>query len=398
MTLANGRHYLAIPGPSVVPDRILNAMHRASPNIYEGALVEAMPELISGLKSVARTSFDVAMYFGNGHAGWEAAIANTLQAGDRVLIPTNGGFADRWADAVRAHGVHVDVLELDRSTAFDPDIIETVLRADTAHEIKAVMAVHVDTSTSVKNDFATLRAAMDAAGHPALLMADCIASLGCDPFEMDAWGVDVVITASQKGLMMPPGLAFVFLNQKARAAGRNITHRSQYWDWDRRIDPEIFAYYFGGTAPTHHLYGLREALRMIVDEEGIEAVWTRHETLARAVWAAVEHWGQDGPMALHVPNPAHRGHSVTSLGIGAPMGTALRDWTETNMGVTLGIGFGMAPLGDPKWHGYFRIGHMGHVNGHMVMGTLGVIEAGMEALSIPFAEGGLKAARQVLIR
>lgn len=241
-----------------------------------------------------------------------------------------------------------------------------------------------------------MRRAIDAAGHPALLMVDCIASLGCDRFEMDEWGVDVMITGCQKGLMTPPGMSFVYYNDRADAARQNANCVTGYLDWRPRTNPDYYYKYFNGTAPTHHLYGLREALDMIVHEEGITAVWARHETLARALWAACDAWSTQGPLEMNVADAAHRSRAVTSLRITPPLGTALRDYLTDQMGVTLGIGLGMAPPDAPEWHGFFRVGHMGHVNAHMMLGTLGAIDTGLKALSIEHGEGAMSAAAQVL--
>ncbi|MDT8326442.1 MAG: aminotransferase class V-fold PLP-dependent enzyme [Roseovarius sp.] len=395
MSLSQGRPYLAIPGPSVMPEEVLRAMHRSAPNIYEGALIEMTAGLIPDLAAVARTKGHVAIYIANGHGAWEAALANTVAAGERVLVPATGRFGHGWAEVARGQGIEVEMLDFGKRAPVDPDRLEAALRADTEHKIKAVLATHVDTSTSVLSDVAAIRAAMDAAGHPALLMADCIASLACDRFEMDAWGVDVMVAASQKGLMVPPGLAFVFFGDKAAAARAAMSNVSRYWDWTPRATPEMFYQYFGGTAPTHHLYGLRAALDMI-KAEGIKAIWARHDQLARAIWAACEVWAEAGPLELNISDPALRSRAVTALRIGAPHGSALRKWVEDEAGLTLGIGLGMAEPGDPAWHGFFRIGHMGHVNAHMVMGALGVIEAGFAALDIPHGTGGLSAAARVV--
>lgn len=392
-----GRDYLAIPGPSVMPDAVLRAMHRGAPNIYAGELVEIAASLVPDLKRVARTSGDVAMYIGNGHAAWEAALANTIAPDETVLVPATGRFGHGWGDMALGLGAEVETLDFGKRDPMDMDRIAQTLRADVGHKIKAVLAVHVDTSTSIRNDVAALRAVLDAVEHPALLMADCIASLGCDRFEMDAWGVDVMVAGCQKGLMVPPGMAFVFFNAKAAAARAALPRVSRYWDWSPRANPEEFFMYWNGTAPTHHLYGLRTALDML-HGEGIEAVWARHARLARAIWAACEVWAQDGPLELNVVDPKNRSCAVTALRIGAPNGTALRDWVEHNIGLTLGIGLGMAPPGDPAWHGFFRLGHMGHVNGHMIMGLLGGIESGLAALDIARGSGALEAAAAVIAK
>jgi len=395
MTAPSGRAYLAIPGPSVIPDAVLQAMHRAAPNIYDGELVEMMPALVADLKYVARTDHQVAIYIGNGHAAWEAALANTVTPGDRVLVPATGRFAHGWADMAEGVGATAEILDFGKQSPWDMERVAAALRADTGHRLKAVLAVHVDTSTSILNDVPAMRALLDELGHPALLMADCIASLGCDRFEMDRWGVDVMVTGCQKGLMVPPGVAFVYFNDRAEAVRQSLPRVSRYWDWAPRAKPDLFFHYFGGTAPTHHLYGLRTALDMI-KAEGIEAIWARHDRLARAIWAACDSWAAEGPLRLNVADPAHRSRAVTSLSLDPPQGTALREWVEGHLGLTLGIGLGMAEPGDYASHGHFRFGHMGHVNGQMIMGLLGGVEAGLTALEIPHGHGALEAAAAVL--
>lgn len=392
MTLANGRHTLAIPGPSVIPDRVLQAMHRPAPNIYTGALIDLTHSIVPDLKAVARTRHHVAMYIGNGHAAWEAALVNVLEPGDRILSPSTGRFSHGWSDMARSIGAEVDVIEFGNRSVIDPDQVEAALRADTAMKIKAVLVVQTDTSTSARNDLVPVRAAIDAAGHPALLMVDSIACLACDDMQMDAWGIDVLVAGCQKGLMTPPGMAFVFFNDKAAARRAEIARVSSYWDWQSRVDPEQYYQYFCGTAPTHHLYGLRTALDMIVHEEGLEAVIARHAQLARAVWAAFEAWSTEGPIELNMSDPSQRSHAVTSVLIGAPAGTLLREWLTENAGLTLGIGLGMAPPDSPEWHGFFRVGHMGHVNSHMLLGTLASIEAGLVALDIAHGSNALSRA------
>lgn len=393
--LRQGRSYLAIPGPSVIPDAVLQAMHRAAPNIYAGELVDMMPDLMADLRRVARTQHHVAMYIGNGHAVWEAALANVLNPGDTVLVPATGRFGIGWGEMAKGIGAEVETIDFGKRAPMDMGRIAETLKADTAHRIKAVLAVHVDTSTSIRNDILALRAVLDEVGHPALLMTDCIASMGCDVFEMDAWGVDVTVTACQKGLMTPPGVGFVFFNDKAAEARKGLKRVSWYWDWAPRANPQEFFEYHGGTAPTHHIYGLRTALDMI-HAEGIEQVWARHRVLAEAIWAACAAWEAEGPFEMNVSNPAHRSTAVTALRLEAPLASQLRDWTDTTLGLTLGIGLGMAPPGDPAWHGFFRLGHMGHVNGQMVMGLLGGIEAGLCALDIPHGGGALDAAAAVI--
>ena len=395
MSLANGRPYLAIPGPSTIPDRVLSAMHRGSPNIYEGEMLELVATLWPDLRAIAGTRHHVAIYIGNGHAAWEAANTNLFSRGDKALVLVTGQFGVSWANSVKALGVEVQEIDFGKQSPADPMRLTLALAADTGHTIKAVLVTHVDTATSVRNDIAALRAAIDAAGHPALLAVDAIASLGCDRFTMDAWGVDVLIAASQKGLMVPPGLAFAWFSEKAMVASAGSDLRTPYWNWVPRATGSEFWQYFCGTAPTHHLFGLRESLNMIA-EEGLEHVWARHERLAGAVWAACDAWATEGPIRMNIADPAHRGRSVTAIRIGAPNGTLLRRWCEDRAGLTLGIGLGMVPETDAAWHGFFRVAHMGHVNAHMTLGMLSVIEAGLVALKIPHGPGALDAAARVV--
>ena len=398
MSLANGRPYLAIPGPSVIPDRVLRAMHQGSPNIYEGPLIEMVASLFPDLRQVAGTTGHVAIYIGNGHAGWEAANANLFSRGDKALVLAVGQFGISWANSARAMGVEVEVLDFGKSTPVDMARVEAALRADRAHQIKAVLTTHVDTASTIKTDIPALRATIDAAGHPALLAVDCIASLGCDEFRMDDWGVDVMVAACQKGLMTPPGMAFVWFSEAARLRCGKSDLATPYWAWGPRAEPEEFWQIWDGTAPTSHLYGLREALDML-REEGLPNVWKRHHTLASAVWAAFDRWSAGNPaIGMNVADSAFRGWSVTAARFGAPHATRLREWCETKAGVTLGIGLGMAPSTDPAYHGFLRVAHMGHVNAHMTLGALAVMEAGMSALDIPHGDGALAAAAQLVAK
>lgn len=395
MSLAHGRPYLAIPGPSVMPDRVLAAMHRAAPNIYEGKLPDMVETLWPDLRRVAGTTQNVALYIANGHGVWEAANMNLFSRGDSALVLATGRFGIAWAESVQAQGVTVDVLDFGKSSPVDFDRVEAALRAD-GGRYKAVLCTHVDTASTVRTDVPRLRAVMDAVGHPALLAVDCIASMACDEFHMDAWGVDVTVAASQKGLMVPPGIGFVWFSEKARERCRVSDLRTPYWDWTPRADATEFWQYWNGTAPTHHLFGLRESLDMLA-EEGMPAVWKRHDVLAGAVWAAFDAWSTGNPdIALNVADPANRGRSVTAARFGAPHATRLREWTEHKAGVTLGIGLGMAAPSDPAYHGFLRVAHMGHVNAHMTLGALAVMEAGMVSLNIPHGQGALAAAARVV--
>jgi len=390
MTLSFGRDLFMTPGPSVIPDAVLNAMHRAAPNIYEGELISITNSIFADLKTIIGTKGDAVLYICNGHGAWEAALNNMLQPGDKTLNPATGSFAHGWADVATKMGIKPEILEFGTSSAIDPAQVEIRLRADKSYEIKAVMATHTDTSSGLRNDIQALRAAMDAAGHPALLMVDCVASIGCERFKMDAWGVDVMVTACQKGLMTPPGLGYVFFNDKAAKVADATPKTSAYWDWAPRVKAEFFYHQFSGTAPTHHLFGQRAALDMIM-AEGIENVWNRHRIFARAIAAAVEKWASGGPLFLNIENPAHRSNAVTTILTDGFDCTPLRQWCEKQAGLTLGLLIGFDTYTDG-----FRIGHMGHLNPPMVLGALATIDAGLKALNIPHGDGALSAASQII--
>lgn len=392
MNLAQGRPYLAIPGPSVLPDRVLAAMMRPAPNIYAGPLHDLTHSVLADLRRLARTTAHVAVYVGNGHAGWEAANANLFSAGDGALFVTTGNFGLGWAESARRMGVAVETIDCGKRVAADPGQIASALRQDGAGRIRAVLLTQTDTASSVRNDVAAIRSAIDATGHPALLAVDGIASVGCDPMQMDEWGVDVLLAASQKGLMAPPGLAILWASDKAVRATASSGLRTPYWDWTPRFFGQEYWHLFCGTAPTHHLFALRESLTMILEEEGLDNVWARHARLARAVWAAFDAWGQGGDIALNVADPTMRGHSVTAARMGDGAAGRLRAWAEAEAGVTLGIGLGMALPSEPAYGDFLRLAHMGHVNAHMTLGALSVIEAGLTALGVPHGKGALDAA------
>ena len=393
MRFAAGRPVLAIPGPSPVPDEVLRAMHRPSPDIYGDELAALNLRLIAGLRQLAGTRQHVAPYIGNGHAAWEAANLNMLAPGDRALVLTAGHFGRAWAENARAIGVQVETIEAAPFTAPDPRMLADRLGADRKHEIRAVLVCHVDTSTSVRADIPAIRAAMG--DHPALLAVDAIASLGCEPVHMDDWGIDVLVSASQKGLMVPPGLAFVWFSDRV-AAGRGAA--TPYWDWRPRSTATELWQFWGGTPPVQHMFGLDTALDMLLRDEGLPAVWARHEGLAAATWAALDAWGgRAGTSAVrpairaHVADPAHRAMSVTAVAL--PGAETLRRWTATTAGLTLGIGLGAAEPADAM-----RIAHMGHLSAQTHLGTLATIEAGLAALNLPHGPGGTAAAAAEIAR
>jgi alanine-glyoxylate transaminase/serine-glyoxylate transaminase/serine-pyruvate transaminase len=282
-------------------------------------------------------------------------------------------------------GAVVETIPAPPRKGVDPAAVEAHLRADKDHRIKAILVVQIDTATGVWNDIQAIRKAIDAAGHPALYMVDCIACFGCVPYEMDAWGVDVTVAACQKGLMTPPGLGFVFANERAMKRRHENGCRSSYWDWLPRADPDMYYKLFCGTAPVNHLFGLREALDMMA-EEGIEAVFARHKRLAGAVRAAVAHWGESGPLELNIIDPAARSDAVTTILTGDIDAQVLRRLCEDELSLTLGLGIGL------DFNGAFRIGHMGHVNEPMILGTLATVELALTKMQASFNSGGVEAA------
>lgn len=388
--LARGREFLSIPGPTNVPEVVLQAMHRPAVDIYADDLLETTGQCLQDLKAVFRTEGATYIYIANGHGAWEAALTNTLSRGDRVLVLESGRFAKGWGEQGGMLGLQIEILPGDWRRAVDPAAVEARLKADATHDIKAILVVQIDTASGVVNDIPAIRSAIDAARHPALFMVDGIASIGCMQFEMDRWDVDIAITCSQKGLMMTPGLSFVAAGPKAKAAHRSAGLRTAYWDWTARDLPENYRK-FCGTAPEHMLFGLRRALDLLF-EEGLENAWARHIGLAAAVQAAVEVWAKDGALAFNIVDPAERSAAVTTILTPGFDPQQLRDFTRENLGVVLGSGIGEL-TGKA-----FRIAHMGYANAAMVLGTLGATEVALRALGLPHGEGGLQAAATALAR
>ncbi len=384
MSVANGRAFLATPGPTNIPDRVLQAMMRPAEELSSAAIVGLTESILADLKQIFRTTGETFIYSANGHGGWEAALTNVLSRGDRVLVLASGRFAIGWGEMARFMGAEVEVMAGSWRAAVDPAAVEARLRADAAHDIKAVLMVQIDTASGVVNDVEAVRKAIDAAGHPALYMIDGVASVGCMRFEMDAWGVDVAMSASQKGLMTSPGLAFVAANAKALAAHRTATMKTAYWDWSGRMNTLAYMKHCG-TAPEHLLFGQRAALDMIL-EEGLEAVWRRHALLAAATHAAVAKWEEGQALTFNVPEPAQRAPSVTPILVQGLDTVAITDYARDICGVTLGLG-----IGDLSGKA-FRIAHMGHVNAPMVLGALGAVEMALQALGVPHGAGGVAAA------
>ena len=315
MSASRGREFLALPGPTTVPDEVLQAMHRPAVDIYGEELTAVTDTCLDDLRRVFCTAQGrTYIYIANGHGAWEAALANTLSRGDKVLVLESGRFAVGWGEMAEALGVEVEVLAERPQRAVEPEALERRLRADGAGAIKAVLVVQVDTASGVANDIAALGRAIAASGHDALFMVDVIASLGSMPFEMDRWGVDVAVAGAQKGLMMTPGLSFVAAREKALAAHADAGLRTRYWDWTVR-EGNIHYMKYCGTPPVHLLFGLRKALDMLL-EEGLENACRRHALLAGATHAAVGRWSTDGALGFNIPEPAERCPTVTAVSAG----------------------------------------------------------------------------------
>lgn len=368
----------------MIPDRVLEAMARPMLDLYEGPVVECAAELRERLPAIARTEGHAFIIISNGHGAWQMATSNTIKRGGKVLVLESGRFASVWGDYTSVSDLDVEYLPGAERGPIDPAAVEARLREDTSHEIDAVLCVHVDTASSVRNDVPALRQALDAAGHPALLMVDCIASMGCEKFEMDEWGVDIAVAGCQKGLMVPPGIAFLWASDKAIAAHEHADARIGYLDWENRINGTNIYSYFAGTPPIAHMFGLREALAIVDEEGGWDAVWNRHTVLSDAIKAAVDCWQTPGGIEFNITDPAHRANCVTTVRTGSVDHDALRRFCVQQAGLTLGLGIGDVPG--------FRIGHMGHLNPPMVMGTLGTIEASLLAMGAPIASSGVAAA------
>lgn len=385
MTVRAGREFLAIPGPTTMPDEVLRAMHRPALDIYSDQMINLSDSLIRDLSRLFATKGKSYIYISNGHGAWEAVLSNVLSRGDKVLVLESGRFAIGWGNAARAMGAEVEVLKGDWRRAVRPDAVAARLRADKTHEIKAILVAQVDTASAVYNDIEAIGRAIKATGHPALFMVDAVASLGCMPFEMDKWGIDVAMSGSQKGLMTPPGLGFVAANDRAQAVHKTAGLRTPYWDWTEREGVEHYRKY-AGTAPVHLLFALRQAIDMLF-AEGLDNVFTRHRLLAEAVRRAVAVWAEGQVLGFNIAEAGERSDTVTTVLMAEGYDPAqLHHYCKEKCGVVLGVG-----IGDLQGAA-FRIAHMGHVNAPMILGTLSVIEVGLNALQIPHGRGGAEAA------
>ncbi|MEV4564533.1 aminotransferase class V-fold PLP-dependent enzyme [Nonomuraea sp. NPDC049419] len=370
-----GRHFLQIPGPTNVPDRVLRAIAQPTIDHRGPAFARLAGEVLERLRGVFRTSGPVVCYPSSGTGAWEAALVNTLSPGDKVVAFETGHFSSLWCEMANKLGLVVDVVPGDWRHAADPAALADRLTPDVA----AVMVVHNETSTGVRSPVPEIRDAIDRAGHPALLLADTISSLGSMEYRHDDWGVDVTVGCSQKGLMLPPGLGFNAVSEKA-LAHRGRLPRS-YWDWEPVIAANRRGF-FPYTPPTNLLYGLREALIML-EEEGLDAVFARHDRHAEATRRAVRGWG------LEVLCADEHAYSSSLTAVMLPAGhdaDAVRELVLDRYDMSLGTGLGRLA------GRVFRIGHLGHFNDLMLAGTLSGVEMGLAAAGVPIKEGGTRAA------
>jgi alanine-glyoxylate transaminase/serine-glyoxylate transaminase/serine-pyruvate transaminase len=385
MTVRAGREFLAIPGPTTMPDEVLRAMHRPAIDIYSKEMLDLTESLLGDISKLFATKGKSYIYIANGHGAWEAALSNVLSRGDKVLVLESGRFAIGWGNAAALMGAEVEVLKGDWRRAVRPHEVEERLRRDKEHSIKAVAVVQVDTASGVQNDIEAIGKAIKASGHPALYMVDTVASLGCMPFEMDKWGIDVAMSGSQKGLMTPPGLGFVAANARALEVHKKANMSTPYWSWSEREGTENYRKY-AGTAPVHLLFALRRAIDLL-HEEGLENAFRRHSLLGEAARRAVAVWAEGQVLGFNVAEASERSNTVTTVTMSNGHDPAvLQRYCKDKCGVVLGTG-----IGDLSGQA-FRIAHMGHVNAPMLLGTLGVIEVGLNALKIPHGKGGMEAA------
>jgi alanine-glyoxylate transaminase/serine-glyoxylate transaminase/serine-pyruvate transaminase len=385
MTYQPGRHFLQIPGPTNVPDRILRAIDNPTIDHRGPAFAVLAKGCLEGIKTVFKTDDPVIIYTASGTGGWEAALVNTLSPGDKVLASDTGQFAALWTKMAKHLGFTVELIPGDWRHGVDPAEIGARLSADSRHEIKAVLATHNETATGVTSDIARVRKAIDAAKHPALLMVDTVSSLGSIDYRHTEWGVDVAIGGSQKGMMLPPGLSFNAISRKALEASKTSLMPKSFWRWDEMLEANAKGF-FPYTPATNLIYGLKESLAMLA-EEGLENVFSRHLRLAEATRRAVRAWG----LEICALDPHEYSATVTTILL--PEGfdeVAFRTLVLEKFNMSLGAGLGR--LAGKA----FRIGHLGSLNDLMLAGALGGVEMGLELFGVPHKKGGVDAALSYL--
>lgn len=386
MPTESGRHFLQLPGPTNVPDRLLRAMDRPLIDHRGPAFRALMHDLLDDLRRLFGADTHVFVFASSASGCWEAALVNALSPDDRVLACVNGFFGAKWADIAGRLGFEVEVLEADWRRPVDAEALERRLARDGAHRLRAVLVVHNETSTGVTTDLRRIRAALDAAGHPALLMVDAVSSLGVTRLRHDEWGLDVTVSGSQKGLMLPPGLGLCAVSSRALEAGRESGSRRAYWDWEDMLRANQEGM-FPSTPATSLLFGLAESLAML-EEEGLDRAFARHDRLAEATRRAVRAWGLD----TYCADPASHSSAGTTVRVPSSVDAeAFRRETRERFQVTLGGGLG--PLAGKV----FRIGHLGDFNAPMLMGTLAGVEMGFRAVGATLSPSGIEAAMDYLL-
>ena len=383
--MRQGRHFLQIPGPSPVPDRVLRAMDMPVIDHRSAQFAELGRAVLEGSQKIFQTAGPVVIFPSSGTGAWEAAIVNTLSHGDKVLMVETGHFATLWRLMAGRFGIEVDFLAGDWRRGADPAQVEARLAQDTAHTIKAVMVVHNETSTGATSRIADIRAAIDRTGHPALLMVDTISSLGSIDYRHDDWKVDVSVSCSQKGFMLPPGLGFNAISDKARAAAKTNRMPRSYFDWEEMLKPNAKGF-FPYTPATNLLYGLREAIAMLL-EEGLDKVFARHQRLAPATRTAVNHWG------LEVLCQEPREYSPVLTAVLMPPGHDADQFRQVVLdNYNMSLGSGLSKVAGKV----FRIGHLGECNELTLLGALTGVEMGLSAAGVPHRAGGVAAAMSYL--
>lgn len=385
MSSTSGRHFLQVPGPTNVPDRIIRAMARPTIDHRGPEFAALTLEILPRLQGVFNTTGPVLIYPGSASGGWEASLTNTLSAGDKILMFDSGFFAGNWETIARRFGLDVEIIACDWRLGIDPNTIEEKLKEDSSHAIKSVMVVHNETSSGVVNSIRAAREAMNNACHPALLMVDAVSSAGSVEFLHDEWEVDVTIAGSQKGLMLPPGLGFNVLSEKAIAASKQADLPRSYWSWEDAL-PSTKTGFYPYTPASGLFFGLREALEMM-EEEGLDNIYARHERHAEATRRAISTWGLDNFCAI----PERSSATVTTVLVPEDVSANnIRNVILERYDMSLGTGLGK--LADQV----FRIGHLGSFNDLMLAGTLAGVEMGLDAAGVAHSPGGVTAALDYL--
>jgi alanine-glyoxylate transaminase / serine-glyoxylate transaminase / serine-pyruvate transaminase len=381
MSEGHGRHFLQIPGPSPVPERILRAISKQVIDHRGPEFKKLGQEVLTGCQTIFKTSGPVVIYPSSGTGAWEAAIVNTLSPGDKVLMIETGHFASLWRKMADRWGLNVDFVAGDWRHGADPTLIESKLADDKQRAIKAVMVVHNETSTGATSRIAEIRKAMNKVGHPALLMVDTISSLGSIDFRHDEWEIDVTVSCSQKGLMLPPGLGFTAISEKAIAASKANRMPRSYWDWSEMLKPNTNGF-FPYTPSTNLLFGLREAIAILL-EEGLDNVFARHQRLATATRAAVRAWG----LEILCQNPSEYSPVLTAVMM--PSGHDADEFRKVVLEkYNMSLGAGLTKVAGRV----FRIGHLGECNELLLLGALAGVEMGLSAAGVPHRAGGVAAA------